>query len=99
MRRVADYDLGRRPWLWRAAACHAHGTQSQRFDQGRTSTHFVGAELASDAPPLHHCDAIGDIEHKVEILLDDDDSEPGLGFEPREDLPDFLHYGWLHTFG
>jgi hypothetical protein len=43
-------------------------------------------------------DAVGDVEHEVEVLLDDDEREPVALAQAGEDLADLLHDRRLDAF-
>ena len=55
----------------RGARHRAHRAHAEQLGQA-AGLHRMRVDLALDAPALHHDDAVGDVEHEVEVLLDDD---------------------------
>ena len=81
------------------AGCHPNGADAQGFDERTPRPDLVRFEFPHDAAAFKHRDFGGDVEHQVQVLLHDNDSQPGFGAQAREHLPNFIHDRGLDAFG
>ena len=82
----------------RAAARDPRCTHAQQLGEA-AGLHCVGVDLALDAAPFDDDDAVGNVEHQVEVLLHHQQRQLVALAQADQDLADLLHDRRLDAFG
>ena len=88
--------------FWRrcvAAARHSHIAHAECRRECAGGADFVSRKLALDFAFFQHRDACSDVEHQIQILLDDNHCQSRVLTQFSERFPDLLYDGRLDAFG